>query len=48
MGLTDLQVYNLIGGLVVVVVLFGGLGIYALTHGTTKDTDDQPKPRVRH
>jgi hypothetical protein len=28
--MTDIQVYNLFAGLTVVIVLFGGLGLYAL------------------
>lgn len=48
MGLTDLQVYNLFAGLTVVVVLFGSLGYYALTHGASQNAESKHDPKPRH
>lgn len=48
MGLTDLQVYNLFAGLTVLMILFGGLGYYALKHGASQNADSHDEHKARH
>lgn len=45
MPLTDLQVYNLAAGLVVVLAFFGGLGIYTLRQANAEARSQDERSR---